>query len=253
MKGKILKKKIVKIDEVKCTGCGECAIDCHEGAIQIINGKAVVDNGLCDGLGACLGSCPEDAISIVEVEVDASTGAEKAKPQTGSPARPAPAAHVCPGSLAKSFASREPAEARDEPGAISSRLANWPVQIKLMPVNAPYLQDADLLICADCVPFALADFHRKLLAGKILLIGCPKLDDAELYAEKLAEMFGSNEIKSVEVAFMEVPCCSGLVRVVQKALKDSGKDIPLKLTRISIRGQVCEAGAEKSFGLGANL
>jgi NAD-dependent dihydropyrimidine dehydrogenase PreA subunit len=229
-------RKIVRIDEAKCTGCGECAIDCHEDAIQIINGKAVVDNSLCDGLGACIGSCPENAITIVEVE----EGAPKLKPAARKikPSAEHGAHNACPGSMARTLQSAAAKKDDEDAGEIASRLCNWPVQIKLVPINAPYLDDADLLIAADCVPFACPEFHRNLLAGKVAMIGCPKLDDSDFYLEKLTEVFRQNSIKSVDVAYMEVPCCFGLVHIVRQAIADSGKAIKLNLVKVGIDGQL---------------
>jgi len=249
-------RKIIRIDEEKCDGCGQCAEACAEGAIQIIEGKArLVSETYCDGLGACIGECPRGAITIEEREaeefdaraveqhlaakVQAQPQAEPARPKE----QPSPGGHVCPGSFAQMLRPRptapQPADDADtdEP---TPQLSNWPLQIHLVPVHAPYFQGAHLLIAADCVPFAYADFHRRLLAGKILLIGCPKLDDGEFYRKKLAAIFQQNDIQSIEVAHMEVPCCFGLVQLVRSALSDAGKQIPLILTRIGIRGSVCE-------------
>jgi Pyruvate/2-oxoacid:ferredoxin oxidoreductase delta subunit len=205
-------RPIIKIDESKCDGCGQCARACEEGAIQIVNGKAkLVSETYCDGLGACIGECPRDAIAIEE--------------------RPAQAFHRERGSQSHA-ANPDPAV----PPA--SELAQWPVQLRLVPANAPFLAGARLLIAADCVPFAFAAFHRRFLRGRILLIGCPKFDDADLYRAKLADIFRANDIRSVEVAFMEVPCCFGLLRLVQAALDDSGKNIPLSAVKIGLRGNI---------------
>ena len=244
-------KKIVRIDEDKCNGCGECAIDCETNAIQIINGKAVVDNSLCDGLGACVGACPENAITVVEIEQPKAAQNHHAAASDhghGHKHGMEEKACGCPGSAARTLKVNPCEEAKSgghvAGGHAPSRLGNWPVQISLLPVNAPYLQDADLLIAADCAPFAFADFHRKLLDGKSLLIGCPKLDDAEFYREKLAKIFEQNRIRSVQVAYMEVPCCFGLVALVNDAIAASSKKIPLTLTKLSVQGEVC--GQEKA-------
>jgi Fe-S-cluster-containing hydrogenase component 2 len=241
-------KKIVRIDEAKCNGCGECTVDCEMNAIRIINGKAVVDNSLCDGLGACVGACPEGAIEIVEVEEGSAEAQQKPQHHTEAPTglkHKHEHGHGmdnkvcgCPGSAARTL-KVSPCEEKPSGGHAPSRLGNWPVQINLLPVNAPYLEDADLLIAADCVPFAYAGFHQKLLAGKILLIGCPKLDDAEFYREKLAKIFTQNRIRSVHVAYMEVPCCFGMVDLVKDAIAASGKAIPLTLSKVSIQGELC--------------
>jgi len=254
-------RKIIRIDEEKCDGCGQCADACAEGAIQIVGGKArLVSETYCDGLGACIGDCPRGAITIEEreaAEFDAEAvrrhlaqGARvPAKLKTPLPTAAGPAAmppngHVCPGTFAQMLQANRAAQrsAGDSPSspAAASALANWPVQLRLVPVNAPYFDGADLLIAADCAPFALADFHARLLDGKILLIGCPKLDDVEFYRQKLAEIFRQNEIRSVEVAYVEVPCCFGLVQIVRDSLAEAGKQIPLVLTKIGIRGSVCE-------------
>ncbi len=244
-------RKIIKIDEEKCDGCGQCVPACVEGALQIIDGKArLVREQYCDGLGACLGDCPQGAITIEERVADefdekavkehlAKDAAAEASPQ---PHAAAPAAG-CPGAVAFALdqpAADEAAVSSPEDSPSPSRLGNWPVQLRLIPVQAPYLQGARLLIAADCVPFALADFHQRFLAGRVLLVGCPKLDDADFYRNKLSQIFATNDIQSVDVLHMEVPCCFGLVRLVQLALEDSGKQIPASVTNIGVRGEVLE-------------
>jgi len=191
------KRKIIKIDEIKCNGCGQCIPSCPEGAIQIIDKKArLISDLFCDGLGACIGHCPEGAITIEERE----------------------------------------AEEYDERKVMFEH-GQWPIQIMLVPPFAPFLNDADLLIAADCVGFAYADFHEGLLKGKTLLVGCPKLDDVKLYQEKFNQIFKQNNIKSVSYAHMEVPCCFGLVGIINQAVSDSGKKIPFKEVIISIKGE----------------
>jgi len=227
------KRKIVHIDEDKCTGCGLCVPNCAECAIKIVDGKAkLVSDILCDGLGACLGHCPQGAITIEEREA-------------------VPHEHAgCPGSKVMSI-SRHCEERSDEAiskskiasGALhprndESQLSNWPVQIKLVPTNAPYFKDADILVAADCVPFAYPDFHKKLLKGKILLVGCPKLDDLELYRKKMSEIVKNNDIKSITYVHMEVPCCLGLVRAIEESIAVSGKKVPFIETVVSIKGQI---------------
>ncbi len=247
------RRKIIRIDEEKCDGCGLCVPACPEGAIRIIDGKArLVSEIYCDGLGACLGECPQDAITIEErdaAEFDEEAVkrhlAGQAKPAVPEKpvAAPATAAAGCPGMLARMLREARPAPVADDDGATGespSQLANWPVQIKLVPVMAPYFRGARLLIAADCVPFAFADFHRRFLAGRTLLIGCPKLDDAAVYRAKLTEIFTANDIQSIDVLFMEVPCCFGLVQLVRLALENVPKDIPLTLTRIGLRGEILE-------------
>jgi NAD-dependent dihydropyrimidine dehydrogenase PreA subunit len=246
-----MKRDIVKIDEEKCDGCGVCIDSCAEGAIQLIDGKArLISESYCDGLGACLGECPQDAITIEKREATefdpqavehhlAHKKAEEVKSHSAPEEEKHTLACGCPGSATQSI-DRAQAEG-SVAGPAPSLLGNWPVQIRLVPITAPYLDNAKLLIAADCVPFAFGDFHRGFLDGKVLLIGCPKLDDADMYREKLAEMFRSNSIQSIDVAYMEVPCCFGLVRLVGQAVEDSGKDIPVTLTRVGIRGQILES------------
>ncbi len=260
-----MKRDIIRIDEEKCDGCGRCATACAEGAIAIIEGKAkLVSDTYCDGLGACIGDCPRGALTIETREADVfdeqavkeHLSADTTKPaggpsqKTGAPkmagaSKPAVpgCAFTCPGSAAQVLnrSAATPAAAGPSVGGEpQAQLGQWPVQLHLVPVDAPYFQDADLLISADCTPFAFADFHRKFLRGRALVVGCPKLDDADAYRRKLAEIFRRNEIRMVEVAYMEVPCCFGLVRLVQTALQDSGKAIPLLLTKIGIRGEILE-------------
>ena len=226
-------RKIVRIDPDKCNGCGDCVPSCAEGAIQIINGKAVLaaDN-LCDGLGACLGECPMDAITIEEREADefdeaaveqhlAAQGKPAPAGHHHAPAAPAPAAHHhgggCPGSRAMSF--ERPQETSSAPAASrQSQLGQWPVQLTLVSPTAPYFQGADLLITADCVPFAYAGYHEEFLKGKALVVGCPKLDDNQFYLQKLTDLFRTADIKSITVARMEVPCCGGIAMVARQAL-----------------------------------
>lgn len=245
------KRKIVRIDEEKCTGCGLCVPGCAEGALQIVDGKArLVSEVYCDGLGACLGECPEGAITIEEREA---AGFDQAavEQRLGEKGKPAPAADApaekkpdlpcgCPGSLSREIARPAhpagPAVGRGAP----SLLGNWPVQIALVPERAPYLQGARLLIAADCVPFAYGDFHRRFVHGRTVLVGCPKLDDPAFYQEKIASILRGNDITGVDVVTMEVPCCSGLTRLVQAALSASGKSLPATFTRVGISGDLLE-------------
>jgi len=235
-----MKRKIVEIDQERCDGCGLCVPSCAEGAIKIVNGKAVLaaDN-LCDGLGACLGECPRDAIRIIEREADAFD--ESAVEAAGHHAAKAVNHHGhggCPGSRVISRAVPAADAKETEQGTRQSRLSQWPVQLKLVPVDAPFLQDADILIAADCAPFAYADFHKDFLDGKALLIGCPKLDDNEYYTEKLTEMFKVSSVKSVTVVRMEVPCCGGIEAAAKRALVASGKNIPCKVVTIGVKGDI---------------
>lgn len=251
-------RQIITIDEEKCDGCGLCVPACAEGAIQIIDGKArLVSETYCDGLGACLGECPQGAISMEErhaADYD-ETAVEKHLHNlqaTSSPktVRPNPELHQvhagggCPGSAIRTFGTATASAAAVANGGAAtsqpSQLHNWPVQLYLAPTKAPYFDNADLLIAADCVPFALANFHGQFLAGKTLLIGCPKLDNVELYLNKLTEIFSGNTIRSVEIAFMEVPCCFGLMQIVRLALQKAQKDIPLSLVKIGLRGDILE-------------
>jgi NAD-dependent dihydropyrimidine dehydrogenase PreA subunit len=257
-----MRREIIKIDEEKCDGCGLCVPACAEGAIQIIDGKArLVREVYCDGLGACLGECPRGALTIETREAEAFDEEavqqhlqSKTQEKTSRTIAAASACEfTCPGSRSQVFRERVVNgvnESLTGDTQIPSQLGQWPVQLHLVPVHAPYFQNADLLIAADCVPFAFADFHGKFLRGRALVVGCPKLDDVEAYHRKLTEIFRQNDIRMVEVIHMEVPCCFGLVRLVQMALKDSGKAIPLVLTKVGIRGEVLERNqpvmAEKS-------
>lgn len=250
-------RKIVQIDEGKCNGCGLCIPNCAEGALRIINGKArLVADKLCDGLGACLGTCPMGAITIEERPADEFDEQAVHQHLHSSPAVPVQeplaafphgsilsqggAAGGCPGSRMRMLRSRSsPASESSAAGERPSRLAQWPVQLALVPPTGAMWEDADVLIAADCVPFAYPDFHEKLLAGRSLAITCPKLDDVRPYIQKLAMIFAGNSIRSITVAHMEVPCCTGIVRVVQMALVQAGReDIPLHDIMIGIDGQV---------------
>lgn len=247
-------RKIVNIDEEKCDGCGLCVPACAEGAIQIIDGKAkLVSETYCDGLGACLGECPSDAITIEEreaeefdeeaVEHHLAHLEERTHAEAPAHAEEESLPCGCPGSAVQEINRVEEASSTESAPAaenIPSQLSNWPVQMHLVPVNAPYLKGADVLLSADCPPFALADFHRKLLKDRILVVGCPKLDDAEFYSRKLAEILRQNDIKSLTVAYMEVPCCFGLVALARKALEDSGVNIPFTTIKVGIRGDILE-------------
>jgi Pyruvate/2-oxoacid:ferredoxin oxidoreductase delta subunit len=239
-------RKIVKIDEEKCNGCGLCIPNCAEGAIQIVDGKAkLMSEKFCDGLGACLGHCPEDAITVIEREADdfdekaVEVHLHKQKQAQPKPEpQPAPVFGGCPSSRAMHFKAPEAEGVASSTTHSVSQLTQWPVQLKLVPINAPYFHDADLLIAADCVPFAYPNFHQDFLKGKAVVVGCPKLDDVQLYKEKLTEIFKTNSIKSIIVPYMEVPCCFGLVKATEDAIAASGKNIPLKKVKIGIRGDI---------------
>jgi Pyruvate/2-oxoacid:ferredoxin oxidoreductase delta subunit len=269
------KRKIIHIDDEKCTGCGKCIPNCPEGALQVIDGKArVVSDLFCDGLGACVGNCPEGAMAVTEREAEPYDEAKvmanivKAGPNTITAHLkhlkdhgacdyynaalaylrqhdiPVPAAGPqeslacgCPGSAVRTltpFSTRTP-----EPSTprTPSALRNWPIQLTLIPPSAPYLKDADLLISADCVGSSHPNFHEDLVAGRILIIACPKLDDADAYREKLTAIFSHNSPKSVLVAHMTVPCCFGLVQLVKQAIADSGKTIPFAEVTIDVDGK----------------
>ena len=246
-----MKRKIVSIDSELCNGCGLCVKACHEGALQMIGGKAVlVSDSYCDGLGDCLPECPTGAIKIVERESapydEAAVMARQAAAQghaapPAAPARPLPCG--CPGSMAKAIARPAPSAAQAASsapaGAPASELTTWPVQIKLVPVNAPYLANASLLVAADCTAFACADIHRRFMRNKVTLIGCPKLDEGD-YSEKLGAILAANDIKSVTVLRMEVPCCGGIAAAVKTALQKSGKMIPWQVVTISTDGAILE-------------
>ena len=229
-------RKIIKIDEEKCNGCGLCADACHEGAIDIVDGKAkLMRENYCDGLGDCLPACPVNAISFEEREAPAYDeaavlAAKKAKEAKKSGVLPC----GCPGS--QSRAIRHEASAAPT-ASVPGQLSQWPVQIKLVPVYAPYFDGADVLIAADCTAYAYGSFHNDFIRGRITLIGCPKLDEGD-YAEKLTAIFAGNDIKSVVVTRMEVPCCGGIENAVKRALNACGKDIPLRVVTISADGRI---------------
>lgn len=231
-------RKIIKIDEKKCNGCGLCAGACREGAIAIVNGKAkLIRDDYCDGLGNCLPACPAGAIAFEEREAEAynekEVKAHMDKKQT-------PIFSGCPGSMARAFtrATSSPPE-KQEPQPAESELMQWPVQIKLVPVNAPYFDGAHLLVAADCTAFAYAGFHQKFIKNHITLIGCPKLDEGD-YSEKLTEILKNNNIRSIKVVRMEVPCCGGIENAVRQALIRSGKMIPWQVTVLSTDGKIVE-------------
>lgn len=224
-----MKRKIISIDEALCNGCELCVKACHEGAIEMIDGKArLVADEYCDGLGDCLPECPTGAITIIERESRAyDEELVKQKIEAGKKSHKKEAC-VCPGIAARGKSK----------GSGESVLANWPVQLSLVGTNAPYFNNADILIAADCTAFASGSFHADHMAGKVVMIGCPKLDDTAFYRDKLTEIFEENEIKSVTVARMSVPCCGGLVYAVRNALEDSGRSIPYSEVIIDTSGEV---------------
>ena len=268
------KRKIIEIDESICNGCGACIPNCPEGAVQVIDGKArLISDLFCDGLGACIGHCPEGAISVIEREaqeydekkvmvniakqgknvirahlehlkehkqVEYLEQATEFLKQNSIPVPETkePAFRGCPGSRIMDFRKRERLKEEAETLiAAESELSHWPVQIMLVPPTAAFLKNADLLIAADCVGFAYGDFHRDLLKGKALLVGCPKLDDLSIYQEKIKQIIKNNNLKSITYAHMEVPCCFGLVSLIREAISGGGKAIPFKEVIISIKGE----------------
>ena len=225
-------RKIIQIDEEKCNGCGACARACHEGAIGMVNGKArLLRDDYCDGLGDCLPACPTGAITFVEREAAAydeqAVQANKARTSGG-----------CPGRQLRQFHHEEAAPVAAA-APVPSQLGQWPCQIKLVPVNAPYFDQARLLIAADCTAFAYANLHQEFMRGKITLIGCPKLDGVD-YSAKLTEILRSNDIRSVTIVRMEVPCCGGLELAAKKALQSSGKFLPWQVVTISTDGRILD-------------
>lgn len=236
-------RKIIRIDEEKCNGCGACAAACHEGAIEMIGGKAkLTREDYCDGLGDCLPACPTDAISFEEREAPAYDEAAvlAAKPKKAE----APLACGCPGSQSRAICrENDSSECSTVPGSpavsIASQLSQWPVQIKLAPVNAPYFNGAKLLVAADCTAYAYGNFHNEFIRDHVTLIGCPKLDNVD-YSEKLTAILANNEIRSVTVVRMEVPCCGGIEHAVKTALQESGKFIPWQVVTISTDGRIID-------------
>ena len=237
-------RKIIRIDKDKCNGCGVCADACHEGAIDIINGKAeLVREHFCDGLGDCLPQCPTGAISFEEREAPAydEEAVKEAQEKIFAKNQEISAYSGCPGTKIMQIQRTETSEPV-EPSLTAdsmSKLQNWPVQIKLAPVNAPYFNGAKLLIAADCTAYAYASFHQDFIRNKVTLIGCPKLDQVD-YSEKLTEIIQNNNIQSVTIVRMEVPCCGGLEMAARKALQSSGKFIPWQVVTISIDGKILE-------------
>ena len=234
-------RRIIQIDQEKCNGCSACAEACHEGAIAMADGKArLMRDDYCDGLGDCLPACPTGAITFVEREAaayDEQAVMENKQRKMRKEGMTLPCG--CPGSQSRNI-QRQEAPAVETPQAQqTSRLSQWPVQIKLVPVNAPYFDGARLLIAADCTAYAYANFHEDFIKGRIVLVGCPKLDAAD-YSEKLEEIIRNNNIASVTIVRMEVPCCGGLEMAAKKALQNSGKFIPWQVTTISVDGKILD-------------
>lgn len=243
------RRHIVEIDEKKCDGCGRCVPACAEGAIRIVDGKAkLVADIYCDGLGACLGECPQGAIMITDREADPFDEGAVRERQDGSAVVEAkrPVSAGCPGAamhdLRLNVLPAAGAVLRPSPGSASDvetpALSHWPIQLHLVPPNAPFLHNADLFLVADCVPFACADFHREVLRCRPVVIGCPKLDNAQAYVEKLGDLLVQSAVKSLSVVHMEVPCCTNLLRIASEAMRLAGLDIPLTEITITINGGI---------------
>ena len=233
-----MKRKIIKIDEEKCNGCGACAAACHEGAIEMINGKAkLTREDYCDGLGDCLPACPTGAITFEEREAPAydEDAVRKAKMQKIGAKLPC----GCPGTQSKAIKRDTMSVPAVKSVGIQSQLSQWPCQIKLVPPNAPYFDGANLLIAADCTAYAYGNFHNEFIRNHITLIGCPKLDEGD-YADKLTHIIASNNIKSVTIVRMEVPCCGGIENAAKRALQASGKFIPWRVVTISTDGKILD-------------
>lgn len=245
-------RNIVKIDEEKCDGCGLCVGACAEGAIKVIDGKArLVSEIYCDGLGACLGHCPQDAIRVEKREAnefdEAATTEHVRQQQKKETPASAPCqgqeqgqGFSCPGSMMRQFdkPSPTPQQAQGSTGPAPSQLGQWPVHLMLVSPQAPYFKNAHLLWTADCVPFAMADFHQQLLAGKAIAVGCPKLDDAEFYIEKLSEIIKVSSLSELTVVHMEVPCCSGMTYIAREAISRAGLSMNFQDITLSVTGQI---------------
>lgn len=237
-----MKRKIIKINEEKCNGCGLCVNACHEGALELINGKAVlISDSYCDGLGDCLPGCPVDAIEIIERDAEEFDKelVEKRMNEKKIASEPMPCG--CPGHQAKELKHSKPEKkvVSTEKIEISSELSQWPVQIKLVSPNAPYFNGSHILVAADCTAFAYANIHQEFMKGRITIVGCPKLDDID-YSEKLTAILKNNDVKSITVLRMQVPCCSGIVSAVKNAIINSGKMIPWGYKVISSEGVLLE-------------
>ena len=234
-------RKIIRIDENLCDGCGQCVIACAEAAIEIIDGKArVVADRYCDGLGACLGECPQGALTIIEREAEEfdekAVQARVLQQQLEGTEMHAPQPQ-CPSAQTRQLAQHA-SSASAQAAPSQSELSTWPVQLSLISPDAPFLEGADLLVAADCTPFAYPDLHRDFLKGRVLLCGCPKLDDQEAYVQKFTQIFEHNAIRSVTVVVMEVPCCGGMPKIIEKAMQSSGRKVPVETVVVGIEGGI---------------
>ena len=233
-------RRIIEIDQEKCNGCGACAAACHEGAIGMVNGKAtLLRDDYCDGLGDCLPTCPTGAITFVEREAAAYDEEAVKANMAAKKASAGGCSGGCPGSQSHAIRSAPVQEAPVVHSEVRSRLMQWPIQLKLLPIQAPFYQGAKLLVAADCTAFSRADFHERFMKGRITVIGCPKLDEGD-YAEKLTEILRLNDIREVTVVRMEVPCCGGIQRAVETALRASGKFIPWQVVTLSRDGRILD-------------
>jgi NAD-dependent dihydropyrimidine dehydrogenase PreA subunit len=235
-------RKIIKIDDELCNGCGQCVPDCAEGSLQIINGKArLVADKLCDGLGACLGSCPTGALQIIEREADefdeeavehflAKKAKEPTQPQrTGG----------CPSAQLQTLRPMSPCQSANTPGTqAGSALSHWPVQIRLIPATAPFLENCDLLVAADCTAVAYAGLQKNYLEGRVVMMGCPKFDDQQLYVDRFTEIFRTRTLKSLTILIMEVPCCHSMLQIIKQAYDTVQPDLPIRQVVISTRGEI---------------
>lgn len=247
-------RKIIEIDEERCDGCGLCVPDCAEGSLEIVDGKArLVEDKLCDGLGACLGACPQDALKIIEREADEFDEeaveeflAGKKQEETHKPQPTAPPAGGCPSARLQSFTPQTPCQSANIPTAAAggdSALSHWPIQIRLIPPTAPFLKNADVLIAADCTAVAVPGFQEKYLQDKVVMMGCPKFDDAEGYIQKFADIIDEADLNSITILIVEVPCCSSMNVIVKKAFEKAGKSVPVEQITVSTRGQELERKA----------
>lgn len=248
-----VRRKIIEINEERCDGCGLCIIGCAEGALKIVDGKAkVIADKFCDGLGACLEECPKDALTIVEKKADEfdEVAVEEHLSQMEKDAtQKTPVPPVgCPSARLQTFAPTACQKANQpiSQERSTSALSHWPVQIRLVPPQAPFLKNADLLVAADCTPMAYPDFHERLLKGKVVLMGCPKFDDVQDYIDRFAAIFNQSDIASITAVVMEVPCCAGLPYIIKKGMEKSGKTVPMETVVISTRGEILEQQKEAS-------